>query len=77
MKTNEAFPAKEKNPVDFATLEGYNPKIAETSCAEVARQINRRSSKRGLGTVQIKSTPVSPGIQTKPPPLETNLLEDY
>ena len=36
MKTNEAFPARETNPVDFAKLEGYNPKIAETSCAEVA-----------------------------------------
>ena len=36
METNEAFPAREANPADFAKLEGYNPKMAETSCAEVA-----------------------------------------
>ena len=36
METNEAFSAREKNPADLAKLEGYNPKMAETSCAKVA-----------------------------------------
>ena len=36
MEIDEAFPARETNPVNFVKLEGYNPKIAETSCAEVA-----------------------------------------
>ena len=36
MKIDEGFPAREKIPADFAKLEGYNPKIAETSCAKVA-----------------------------------------
>ena len=33
METNKAFQARETNPVDFAELEGNNPKMAETSCA--------------------------------------------
>ena len=36
METNEAFPVREKNPADLAKLEGYNPKMAGTSCAKVA-----------------------------------------
>ena len=76
MKTNEAFPARETNPVGFAKLEGYNSKTAETSCAEVAGPDQAAVKQMTPGTVQIKSTLGSPGIQTKPPPLETNLLED-
>ena len=44
METNEAFPAREKNPADIAKLEGYNPKMAETSCAKVAGA-DRRAGK--------------------------------
>ena len=36
METNEAFAAREKNPAVLAKLEGYNPKMVETSCAKVA-----------------------------------------
>ena len=57
METNEAFPAREANPADFAKLEGYNPKMAETSCAEVAGRGQRAAKQWGLGTVQIKSIP--------------------
>ena len=35
METNEAFSVREKNPEDLAKLEGYNPKMGETSCAKV------------------------------------------
>ena len=44
METNEAFPAREKNPADLAKLEGYNPKMAETSCAKLAGA-DRRAGK--------------------------------
>ena len=44
MGTDEAFPAREKNPADLAKLEGYNPKMVETSCAKVAGP-DRRAGK--------------------------------
>ena len=34
METNEASPAKETNPLNFAKLELENPKMAETARAE-------------------------------------------
>ena len=36
MEIDEAFPARETNPADSVKLEGYNPKLAETFCAELA-----------------------------------------
>ena len=44
MGADEAFPAREKNPADLAKLEGYNPKMVETSCAKVAGS-DRRTGK--------------------------------
>ena len=44
METDEAFPAREKNPADLAKLEGYNPKMVETSCVRVAGP-DRRAGK--------------------------------
>ena len=41
METNEVFPARETNPADFTKRKGYNPKIAKTSCTEVARPDQR------------------------------------
>ena len=36
MESDKAFPARETNPADSVKLEGFNPKLAETSCAELA-----------------------------------------
>ena len=36
MESDKAFPERETNPADSVKLEGYNPKLAETSCAELA-----------------------------------------
>ena len=68
MKTNEAFPARETNPVDVAKLEGYKPKIAETSCAEVAGpdQPVVKQMRPGHFTNQIH--PGFPGYPNHPPP---------
>jgi len=55
METNEAFPAREKNPADFTKLEEENTKMADTASTKWSGQINRRPSKWGLGNVQINS----------------------
>lgn len=49
MDTNEVFPARETNPADFAKRKGYNPKIAETSWAEVASPDQRAASQMRPG----------------------------
>ena len=68
MKTNEAFPARETNPVDVAKLEGYKRKIAETSCAEVAGpdQPVVKQMRPGHFTNQIH--PGFPGYPNQAPP---------
>ena len=57
METNEAFPARGKNPADFTKLEENNTKMADTASTKWSGQINARPSKWGLGNVQINSIP--------------------
>ena len=67
METNEAFPAREKNPADFTKLEEKNTKMVlmiwillllnDTASTKWSGQINARPSKWGLGNVQINSIP--------------------
>ena len=55
--TNEAFPDRETNPTDFDKLEGYNPNSPRICSLKHPGQINARSRKWGLGTVQKQSIP--------------------
>ena len=57
METNEAFPARGKNPADFTKLEENNTKMTDTASTRWSGQINARPSKWGLGNVQINSIP--------------------
>ena len=45
METNEAFPAKGKNPAYFTKLEEKNTKMADTASTKWSGQINARPSK--------------------------------
>ena len=62
METNETFPAREANPADFAKLEGYNPKMAETSCAEVAEPGQRVAKQMRPGHCANQIHPGCPGV---------------
>ena len=54
-ETNEAFPARKTNLLDFDKHEAYNPWRPKVVAPEWQGQINARPSKWVLGTVQIKS----------------------
>ena len=77
MKTNEAFPARETNPVDFAKLEGYNQKLPKLLAPKWPARSTGGQANEAWALYKSNPPRFPGGIQTKPPPLETNLLEDY